>query len=648
MRFSIHVGGLAMLTLSTQVFADVKIESPQIGTVTITSSTYSATLAHDGCLQSVRTGGVEMLGRYRRFRAGSFLADEIPPGGVGIVSDKITRLELDQITIGRNNNVIAKGDGAELKYVFRETEFDLQLKSDASRGPRLMLFPSEHVVNSIDSITDRAISMSEGNAVGQQQEGMRWATRQGPILKFIEQVDGYTSFYWWSDRHGGKQRAVSLPSRSRPPTFTIRPLPKPGFADAIQCTVKADDPGFLMPGGAPVQFDAVATNLTSIRQQGQVDFEVRDYRTRKVVATSTTELDLMGGKKQRIEARVPLEVPGPYRGVLVIKQEDKTLREIEWIFTYDFPNYTPALTRSDDFEQFWKSTLAELAEVPLDARIKLNEERSTDLIAVYEVSLATLNGQRFWAWYCRPRKDGKYPVYYFCPSSGVYPMSIRAGTGGGQYATLSIAIHPWDLNLSDMPKDSHPWKGYHTAGIESPKTTSWRTIYASLVRGMDFLVSRPEVDPNRIAVGGSSQGGGLAMVLAGLDERVAVCLPQYSGLPRLDWTVEHETGYWPFKMQAKPEGQTKEQFFHTLAYFDAANFTSDIRCPTVALIGMQDWVTASGNQIAALAHLSPGNVELICDPWGGHGSSTLQLRNQFNRALTRYISGESPIVTPSK
>ncbi|NCO37370.1 MAG: hypothetical protein COZ06_23840 [Armatimonadetes bacterium CG_4_10_14_3_um_filter_66_18] len=64
----------------------------------------------------------------------------------------------------------------------------------------------------------------------------------------------------------------------------------------------------------------------------------------------------------------------------------------------------------------------------------------------------------------------------------------------------------------------------------------------------------PELAPARIMVAGGSQGGGLLMVLAGLDKRVAFAAPAHSGLCRLDWTVLHKPGFWPFGMETPPAG----------------------------------------------------------------------------------------------
>jgi len=198
-----------------------------------------------------------------------------------------------------------------------------------------------------------------------------------------------------------------------------------------------------------------------------------------------------------------------------------------------------------------------------------------------------------------------------------------------------------------MPAGDDPGKNYWTAGIESPKTSMWRTIYISLVRAVDFMLAQPEVDPKRIAVVGGSQGGGLSMVAAGLDHRIGFCHPGFSGLPRLDWTVKYQPGYWPFGMDKKPVGQTEEQFLKTLSYFDAANFTQDIRCSVAAHVGMMDTVTASGNQICALARVPRGLLYMACSPWAMHGAGA-RAGIETAACYDRFLKGEKPILAPTK
>jgi cephalosporin-C deacetylase-like acetyl esterase len=401
--------------------------------------------------------------------------------------------------------------------------------------------------------------------------------------------------------------------------ITLRPIPEPSAPDAIGLDVRCANADFLLPGSQPVHFDVAAVSYARSRTSGRAAFQVCDYLTRKPLAERVTPFELDPGRQMAVPTDVPVSRPGPYRGRIVLSDGRGQERSIEWVFTYDFPNYRPPLTRQPDFEQFWKDALAELAAVPMDAKVTPVPDQSTDTAEAFRVSLATLGGRRVWCWYWKPRKPGRYPVQFQVPSSGVYPLQANQIGHGDDYCGMWMAIHglPVDYDPKNPPQDPAAWN-YWTHGISSPKTSMWRTIYASMVRGVDFLCSRAEVDPKRIMVGGGSQGGGLSMVLAGLDRRISLCAPAHSGLARLDWTVIHAPGFWPFGMNAKPAGQSTEQFLATLSYFDAANFTPQIACPVVAEVSLLDTVTASGNQICALAHVKPGQLELICDPWTSH------------------------------
>ncbi|MGB0580016.1 MAG: acetylxylan esterase [Limisphaerales bacterium] len=633
--------------LNTELWAEVQIVTTTGGGMKVATSQYTAEFGSDGGLRSLRVAELEFLKSPEwHDGAGMFAVDYVPPGNIGIVSERMQVADTSKLEV-RDNAITVSGDRITLEYRFRETGFDVLGQSKIDRD-YLLLFPSTNVRRSLDSLTDRPILMAGGKVVGMQQEGMRWPTRQGPMLRFDEREDGYASFYWWSDKYGGTKRAVSAQIRSRKrPLFSVEALPEPLLPEAIQFSITAENADFLLPGDKPVSFKIQAENLTPDGLEASVDFEVRDFLSQKPVAQSRHQITLRAGEQKTFQTAAKLSRPGPYRGALVLRNGERILRELKWVFTYDFANYQPEATRPEDFQAFWKKTLTELGRVPLKPEMKLSEKWSTDTIEVFEVRLMSLDNKHFWGWYSRPKKEGRFPGHFICPPTGLFQPG---GPSRSAHAcTFSIAIHGFDLHLSDVPDGPHPWKGYRTLGIESRETASWRWIYASLVRGMDFLSQQPEVNEDRIAVSGSSQGGGLALVLAGLDHRMHAVFPQYPRLPRLDWTVKHNTGYWPFKMSSKPAGQTEQQFLHTLSYFDAANFTQDIQCPTVILVGLLDWVTASGNLINAAAHLKPGQVQLICDPWGGHGSASMTYRNRFQDSLNNFLRKNAPpVVKPSK
>lgn len=65
--------------------------------------------------------------------------------------------------------------------------------------------------------------------------------------------------------------------------------------------------------------------------------------------------------------------------------------------------------------------------------------------------------------------------------------------------------------------------GYTPAGVEC-----WNGV-----RALDYLISRPEVDPDKLAVTGISGGGAATFWIAAADERVKVCVP-VSGMSDLE------------------------------------------------------------------------------------------------------------------
>ncbi len=141
----------------------------------------------------------------------------------------------------------------------------------------------------------------------------------------------------------------------------------------------------------------------------------------------------------------------------------------------------------------------------------------------------------------RPRHiEGKLPaVLYLCGHS-------NKGRDGNktayQHHGIWFATHGYmclildTLQLGEIPGVHHGtyregrwwWQavGYTPAGVEC-----WNGI-----RALDYLQSRPEVDPERIAVTGRSGGGAATVWIAAADERVKVAVP-VSGFSDLECYV---------------------------------------------------------------------------------------------------------------
>jgi dienelactone hydrolase len=142
----------------------------------------------------------------------------------------------------------------------------------------------------------------------------------------------------------------------------------------------------------------------------------------------------------------------------------------------------------------------------------------------------------------RPAKiDGKLPaVLYVCGHTG---RGRDGNKSAFQHHGMWFAAHGYvclivdTLQLGEIAGIHHGtynkerwwWQsaGYTPAGVEC-----WNGI-----RALDYLVSRPDVDAEKLAVTGISGGGAATFWIAAADERVKVCVP-VSGMSDLQTYVD--------------------------------------------------------------------------------------------------------------
>jgi hypothetical protein len=154
---------------------------------------------------------------------------------------------------------------------------------------------------------------------------------------------------------------------------------------------------------------------------------------------------------------------------------------------------------------------------------------------VIEKLLMDLNGyEKVPAYFTRPKNTtGKIPVILFNHSHfGQYDV----GKNEFMYGRKEMQRPPYALALAregyaGLCIDSWGFGERHTASeSEIFKEMLWKgqvmwgmMVYDNL-RALDYLVSRAEVDPDRIGTMGMSMGSTMAWWLAALDDRISVCV----------------------------------------------------------------------------------------------------------------------------
>lgn len=288
-------------------------------------------------------------------------------------------------------------------------------------------------------------------------------------------------------------------------------------------------------------------------------------------------------------------------------------------------DYQSRVRKPADFDAFWDAIARQADAIPLAAEIVPDPLRSSAEIEVFQVFYDSLDQVRVAAWYCRPRQcAARSPAIVFLPGYQMDPPIPKEWARKG-YSALSVAPRG---KLRSMRQFNPGYPNLLTYNMIDRNTYAYRGFYVDAWRGVDFLQSRPEVDPERIGVTGSSQGGGLTVVTAAMRPQVraaaagAPYLCGYMDAISLTHTYPYEEINDYLRLHPEHAAQVEE----TLAYFDGIHFAPRITCPIIVNIGLQDNVCPPETGYALFRHI--GSTDKHLYPYDGHGHDAGRVQHQ--------------------
>ncbi|GAB4114050.1 MAG: acetylxylan esterase [Roseiflexaceae bacterium] len=277
--------------------------------------------------------------------------------------------------------------------------------------------------------------------------------------------------------------------------------------------------------------------------------------------------------------------------------------------------YRPERTEPADFDAFWATTLSEARSHDLQAQFT-PIDYGLQQIESYDVSFAGFGGQTIRAWLNLPvHRSGPLPcvVEYIGYGGGRgFPTDWLLWASAG-YAHLVMDTRgqgsAWSKgDTPDVePEGSNPQHpGFMTRGVLNPATYYYRRVFTDAVRAIETARSHPAIDPQRIAVTGGSQGGGISIAAAGLDPSVQALLPDVPFLCGYRRATEITSAH-PYEEIARyllVHRDKVDQVFETLSYFDGINFAPRIRANALFSVGLMDEICPPSTVYAAYNYLS--------------------------------------------
>jgi len=240
-----------------------------------------------------------------------------------------------------------------------------------------------------------------------------------------------------------------------------------------------------------------------------------------------------------------------------------------------------------DFDAFWADQVTQLGTIPIDPVLTVFESTSSN--TTYRINLACVDNRRVYGYITVPNGEGPFPAILTLPPNGNQIDIANPETVISELITaisMSISIHNVEPDEIDpnayTPNNTEERDGYY-----------YRTSILAAVRAIDYIFTRSDFDGQNLAVTGVSQGGGLSMCVAGIDQRIkaltisnpALCehagykFDRASGFPYYNWSAA----------MANVEN-INDNVYEASKYYDAKYFAQRINVPCLFTTGYQDLI----------------------------------------------------------
>jgi cephalosporin-C deacetylase-like acetyl esterase len=266
------------------------------------------------------------------------------------------------------------------------------------------------------------------------------------------------------------------------------------------------------------------------------------------------------------------------------------------VLTFDPLSIQPSASEPSDFDAFWIKQKEALKAIPMNPVLKPISDLPNGS-KQFILQLDGVDGRKVYGYLSIPKGTGKFPAVLSLPAfgDGTFPSD---GLVNGDFTEKANAIS-LIINVHNAPPNEIDPKAYKPDVFSDANKIYARYMVLAGLRALDYLTSRADFNGS-LGVCGLSQGGGLSIMLAGLDNRVsALMVDNPAFCNHHAWRVGKSSGFPQYLKNATAQSLDTIAVGNAVKYYDAAYFLKRYRNPAMILTGYLDDVTPTESVFSA-------------------------------------------------
>lgn len=275
--------------------------------------------------------------------------------------------------------------------------------------------------------------------------------------------------------------------------------------DAIKLAFYPEPASGVVSAGKRLRVKIEMKNVSEIPVTGAIECSWKTDRLKDESVLKKEEKEVLikpGGRFIHFAEYKPAK-PGFYRMNLVFKARGEEDMGDFMVLGYDPGKVVRPLTKEADFDEFWAARLKDLSAVAPEYTAEARPDKSTPKVETYLVEMRSYGGVRISGWLTVPRAKGPHAAVVMVPG---YGSAMQPAVSRENMAVLALDIRGHGTSTKDV--DAKDGEFMYLGLASNPADYIYVGAYMDCVRAVDYLCSRPDIDPERIGVEGEARAGG--------------------------------------------------------------------------------------------------------------------------------------------